>query len=222
MKKANLTNFLIIMIIYSLFYIVNLLLRQNDIDIYFDLGITDGLKIGLLIIFYLLMMITSVLYSSKKVFDLYIRHIRRTKLINSRYYLVIASLLTCYLFLLFKVEYYYYFGSIILLYLIYFISLYLYDNHFVNKQQKTTVIVNDEVVEKFLNLLGGKDNIISVSYEYSRLKVELKDVKKLNLEEIKELGARGAFVAGNKLQAVIGSNAFELESAITSYISHVK
>ena len=52
MKKANFINFLIIVIIFSLFYIVDIILRQNNIDIYLNLDLGDGTKITLLIALY--------------------------------------------------------------------------------------------------------------------------------------------------------------------------
>lgn len=218
MKKANLTNFMIVAIIFIVFYIVDLFLTQNNIDIYFTIAINPTMKIILVSGLYLLLMISSIIYASRSVFNLYIRHIRKTKLNTSRYCLVISSLIVSYLFLLFRVEYYYYFGSIILLYIIYFISLFLYDNTFVSKQRKVKVNVNNEVVEAFLNSLGGKENIVSLTYEHSRLKVELQDINRVNLDSIKNLGASGVFVAGNRLQAVIGSNAEDLEKAINAYL----
>lgn len=218
MKKANSINFLIIVIIFSLFYIVDIILRQNNIDIYLNLDLGDGTKITLLIALYLLVMVSSVIYASRAVYKLYIKHLRKTKLTNSRFALVISALFISYVFLLFEVEYYYYFGSIIVLYLLYFISLYMYDVYFVRSQQEKKVVVNNEVAQNFLQLLGGKDNIISVTYEHSRLKVELKNIKIVQLDAIKSLGASGVFIAGNKLQAVIGSNAGELENALRAYL----
>ncbi|HEY8364855.1 MAG TPA: PTS transporter subunit EIIB [Haloplasmataceae bacterium] len=214
MKKANLINLLIVFIIFSVFYIVDLILTNNNIDIYFKINIAPMLKTLILILIYFLLMISSMLYASRSVFNLYIAHIRKTKLFDSQYALGISSLITSYSFLFFKVEFYYYFGSIILLYILYFISLFLYDNTFIKKQQKVKVNVNEEIVQSFLDSLGGKDNILSLSYAYSRLKVELNDISKVNLDNIKSLGASGVFVAGNKLQAIIGSNAAELEKAI--------
>ena len=94
----------------------------------------------------------------------------------------------------------------------------MYDVYFVRSQQEKKVVVNNEVAQNFLQLLGGKDNIISVTYEHSRLKVELKNIKIVQLDAIKSLGASGVFIAGNKLQAVIGSNAGELENALRAYL----
>jgi len=166
-------------------------------------------------------MIFSVLFASRQVFNLYIKHNRKTKLNQSRYALIFSSVFISYLFLNFEVEVYYYFGSIILLYMIYFISLFLYDNQYIKKSQTSKIVVNQEIVEKFLILLGGNENIISVDYESSRLKVELKNIKDVHLEEMKNLGAKGVFIAGNKLQAVVGNNAEGLENAIKAYLSQV-
>ncbi len=219
MKKANLTNFLIITIIFVIFYVVHLFLSQNDINIYLQFNLSEPIKVLISVMVYILLLVSSVLYASWQVFKKYIKHLRSNHLVKSRNTILISSILVSYLFLTFEVEYYYYFGSIIILYMIYFISLFFYDSYYIKKSQETKVVVNDEVVEKFLALLGGKENIISVSYEYSRLKVELKDIKVVKLKAMKDLGAKGAFVAGNKLQAVIGNNASELENAIKTLLS---
>lgn len=222
MKKANYFNFIIIAIIFILFYIVDYVLSQNNIGIYLPLEVDNSLKIVLVGIFFLIFLIPSALYASRQVFNLYIKHIRKTNIKKARYFLFVASLLMSYIFLTFNVESYYYFGSVIIVYFIYYISLFLYDNAYVKKSQETLVEVNDEVVTRFLTLLGGKDNIISLTYEQSRLKVELKDIRAVKMEILKELGAKGAFIAGNRLQAVVGNTAYRLESAIKSYLSDVK
>ena len=46
-------------------------------------------------------------------------------------------------------------------------------------------------LNKLVEYLGGKDNIISTETDMSRFKVELKDVTKANKEGIQKLGARG-------------------------------
>ncbi len=222
MKKANYVNFFIIAIIFILYYFVNIYFTQNNVDIMlFHMNYTTNLKYELVIGFYFVFMVISIIYAAKQVFKLFIKHNRNIKLIKSRYVLIFSSLVVGYTYIFFKVDYYYYFGSIILLYMLYFTALFLFDNQYIKSSQKTSVVVNDEVVQQFLKLLGGKDNIINVSYEYSRLKVELKNVKAIQLEDMKALGAKGVFIAGNKLQAVIGNNANALESAIKTYLSQV-
>lgn len=221
MKKAHITNLIIILFMYVFAYVLNIILKSYDVNIFFTVNLENYVKLIIALVNYLVLLVPTVIYSAVVIFNKFIAHKRKVKLHLSRYLLIITSLIISYLFLLFDVAYYFYFGSIILLYIIYFVSLYVQDHFFIQKQQSPTVKVNQEVVEKFLELLGGKDNVININYEQSRLRVEFKDVKKLKLDELKNLGAKGAFVAGNKLQAVIGSNASELENAINAYLSRL-
>lgn len=221
MKKAHLTNLILIVISYLFLFVLSLILNSYDINMFLKVNLANNVQLIIILGSYILLLIPSVIYSSVVIFSKFIAHRRKVKLALSRYLLIFTTLIVSYLFLLFDVAYYFYFGSIILLYFIYFVSLYIQDYLFSYKQQAPSVKVNQEVVEKFLELFGGKDNIINVNYEQSRLRVEVKDVKKLKLEELKSLGAKGAFVAGNKLQAVIGSNASQLENAINAYLSRL-
>ena len=53
---------------------------------------------------------------------------------------------------------------------------------------------------KLVELLGGKDNIISTETNMSRFKVTLKDVSKANKEGIQKLGAKGVVEIDNQLK----------------------
>lgn len=217
MKKANLINFMIIALIYLLFYIVDLLFSQtNSINVP---TIFQENQTELVILLYLLFMIPSIVYISRQVFNLYIKHSRETKLLKSRIILIISTVIVGLTNFYFEVEYYYYFVSIILSYLFYFGLLFLYDYNYIKKSQGNKIVIDKEVVSNFLELLGGRENIISVNYEQSRLKVELKNIKAVNMIKLKESGAQGAFVAGNKLQAMIGNNAKDLENGIKEYLT---
>ena len=46
-------------------------------------------------------------------------------------------------------------------------------------------------INKLVDFLGGKDNIIETEVEMSRFKVTLKDVSKANKDGIMKLGAKG-------------------------------
>ena len=59
---------------------------------------------------------------------------------------------------------------------------------------------------KLVELLGGKDNIISTETNMSRFKVTLKDVSKANKEGIQKLGAKGIVEIDNQLKIILGSN----------------
>ena len=57
---------------------------------------------------------------------------------------------------------------------------------------------------KLVELLGGKDNIISTEINMSRFKVTLKDVTKANKEGIQKLGAKGIVEIDNTLKIILG------------------
>ena len=71
---------------------------------------------------------------------------------------------------------------------------------------------------KLVELLGGKDNIISTETNMSRFKVELKDVSKANKEGIQKLGAKGIVEIDNQLKIILGSESKQLKK----YIDEIK
>lgn len=69
-------------------------------------------------------------------------------------------------------------------------------------------------VNKLVDLLGGKDNIIETEAEMSRFKVTLKDVSKANKEGILKLGAKGVVEIDDQLKIIIGNQAKQLKKFI--------
>ena len=69
-------------------------------------------------------------------------------------------------------------------------------------------------INKLVDYLGGKDNIISTEVNMSRFKVTLKDVTKVNKDGILKLGARGMVVIDNQLKIILGNNAKQLKKYI--------
>ena len=67
---------------------------------------------------------------------------------------------------------------------------------------------------KLVELLGGKDNIISTETNMSRFKVTLKDVSKANKEGIQKLGAKGIVEIDNQLKIILGPNSKQLKRYI--------
>ena len=67
---------------------------------------------------------------------------------------------------------------------------------------------------KLVELLGGRDNIISTETNMSRFKVTLKDVSKANKEGIQKLGAKGIVEIDNQLKIILGSNSRQLKKYI--------
>ena len=71
---------------------------------------------------------------------------------------------------------------------------------------------------KLVELLGGKDNIVSTESNLSRFKVTLKDVSKANKEGIQKLGAKGIVEIDNQLKIILGPNYKQLKK----YIDEIK
>ena len=67
---------------------------------------------------------------------------------------------------------------------------------------------------KLVELLGGKDNIISTETNMSRFKVTLKDVSKANKEGIQKLGAKGIVEIDNTLKIILGAESKQLKKYI--------
>lgn len=67
---------------------------------------------------------------------------------------------------------------------------------------------------KLVELLGGKDNIISTEINLSRFKVTLKDVSKANKEGIQKLGAKGIVEIDNQLKIILGPESKQLKKYI--------
>ncbi len=73
-------------------------------------------------------------------------------------------------------------------------------------------------MNKLLDYLGGKDNIISTETNMSRFKVELKDITKVDKEAIQKLGAKGIVEIDNTLKIILGPES----KNIKKYIDDIK
>ena len=69
-------------------------------------------------------------------------------------------------------------------------------------------------LNKLVEYLGGKDNIVETEVEMSRFKVTLKDITKANKEGIIKLGAQGVVEIDDQLKIIFGSNAKQLKKYI--------
>ena len=73
-------------------------------------------------------------------------------------------------------------------------------------------------INKLVELLGGKDNIIDTEVEMSRFKVTLKDVSKANKDGIMKLGAKGVVEIDDQLKIIFGKDAKRLKRYIDDRI----
>lgn len=69
-------------------------------------------------------------------------------------------------------------------------------------------------LNKLVELLGGKDNILDTEVEMSRFKVTLKDISKANKEGIIKLGAKGVVEIDDQLKIILGTDAKKLKKYI--------
>ena len=69
-------------------------------------------------------------------------------------------------------------------------------------------------LNKLVEYLGGKDNIVETEVEMSRFKVTLKDISKANKEGIIKLGAQGVVEIDDQLKIIFGNNAKQLKKYI--------
>ncbi|MFA5602838.1 MAG: PTS transporter subunit EIIB [Bacilli bacterium] len=67
---------------------------------------------------------------------------------------------------------------------------------------------------KLVELLGGKDNIISTESNRSRFKVALKDISIVNKDAIQKMGAKGIVEIDNQLKIILGPASRQLAKYI--------
>lgn len=71
-------------------------------------------------------------------------------------------------------------------------------------------------LNKLVDYLGGKDNIVETEYNLSRFIVTLKDVNKANKEAITKLGAKGIVEIDNELKIILGPESKQLKKYINN------
>lgn len=69
-------------------------------------------------------------------------------------------------------------------------------------------------VNKLVDYLGGKNNIISYEVNKSRFMVTLNDISLVNKEGIQKMGAQGMVEIDNQLKIILGDQAESLKKYI--------
>lgn len=69
-------------------------------------------------------------------------------------------------------------------------------------------------VNKLVNYLGGKENILEYEFSKSRFIVTLKNVEIVNKEGIQKMGAQGILEIDNQLKIIVGEEAKQLKKYI--------
>ena len=73
-------------------------------------------------------------------------------------------------------------------------------------------------INKLVQYLGGKDNILDTKVNMSRFKVTLKDISKVDKEGIQKLGAKGIVEIDIQVKIIFGQDA----RALKKYINELK
>lgn len=76
-----------------------------------------------------------------------------------------------------------------------------------------------ELAEGVLKALGGKENITNLDACITRLRVSVKDIKNVDKEMLKSLGAAGVMEVGNNVQAIFGPKSDQLKGQIKDVIA---
>lgn len=69
-------------------------------------------------------------------------------------------------------------------------------------------------INKLIQYLGGKDNILNVENNMSRLKVTVRDTSIVNKDAIQKLGAKGIVEIDNQLKIILGPESKTLKKYI--------
>lgn len=77
----------------------------------------------------------------------------------------------------------------------------------------------ENIAKGILKALGGKENINTLDACITRLRVSVNDIKKVNKEKIKKLGAKGVLEVGNNIQAIFGPQSEILKNQIKDVIT---
>ena len=106
-------------------------------------------------------------------------------------------------------------GAIILLAIIAFIIALVKRAKKAKKVMSSKAEVNSEIVEAF-----GNGNIKEVEMEMSRITVTVADVEAVNTERIKELGASGILLVGDKIKCSFKENVEEIYNQLKGAITN--
>lgn len=82
----------------------------------------------------------------------------------------------------------------------------------------TIAVAGDEFSRELVLAFGGRSNIRNLDACITRLRVELNDIGLANSERLKALGAAGVVTVGNSLQAIFGTQAENMKTAIEEYL----
>ncbi|MEH7118655.1 glucose-specific PTS transporter subunit IIBC [Neobacillus vireti] len=87
------------------------------------------------------------------------------------------------------------------------------------ESQGTGKSAGGDLASNILDAMGGKDNIANLDACITRLRVSVKDIKNVNKDELKRLGAAGVLEVGNNIQAIFGPRSETIKGQMKDIIS---
>ncbi len=96
----------------------------------------------------------------------------------------------------------------------------LYTRQDYNARKDSKVNSSDRVSELILKGLGGKENISDVDCCATRLRITVKDTKKVDDNVLKQTGASGVIRKGEGVQIIYGPQVAVIKSNLEDYMAH--
>lgn len=79
------------------------------------------------------------------------------------------------------------------------------------KEMQTSTVSTNELPFKVLDAMGGESNIKHLDACITRLRVEVNDKAKVDVQGLKDLGASGVLEVGNNMQAIFGPKSDQIK-----------
>ena len=89
-----------------------------------------------------------------------------------------------------------------------------------NKKEKTDGHSNEEEVSFLIPLIGGRENIVKINNCATRLRLVLKDVNKINTEEIKKYYPAVQKIDDKEVHIIVGTKADFLAEELKNLVSN--
>ncbi|MEJ7506996.1 glucose PTS system EIICBA or EIICB component [Staphylococcus simulans] len=80
-----------------------------------------------------------------------------------------------------------------------------------DKEMQTSTVSTNELPFKVLDAMGGESNIKHLDACITRLRVEVNDKAKVDVQGLKDLGASGVLEVGNNMQAIFGPKSDQIK-----------
>ncbi len=86
------------------------------------------------------------------------------------------------------------------------------------KKSKTSNVIDENFIEDIILKLGLKENIKNVNIDNSRLKIDVIDIKKVNLEELHKMSSKGVFVTNKSIKLLFEYDSEKIKQYIDKQI----